>query len=61
MITNFLLILLGFVLLIKGADFLVEGASGIAKKFHILRKYGSADIILQLFQLVHQCPNYLLA
>lgn len=35
MITNFLLILLGFVLLIKGADFLVEGASGIAKKFHI--------------------------
>ena len=30
-----LLILLGFVLLIKGADFLVDGASNIAKKFHI--------------------------
>ena len=29
------LIILGFVLLIKGADFLVEGASNIAKKFHI--------------------------
>lgn len=29
------LILLGFALLIKGADFLVEGASNIAKKFHI--------------------------
>lgn len=30
-----LLILLGFLLLIKGADFLVDGASDIAKKFHI--------------------------
>ncbi len=30
-----LLIILGFVFLIKGADFLVEGASNIAKKFHI--------------------------
>lgn len=29
------LIIVGFVLLIKGADFLVEGASNIAKKFHI--------------------------
>lgn len=29
------LILVGFALLIKGADFLVEGASNIAKKFHI--------------------------
>lgn len=28
-------IILGFVLLIKGADFLVEGSSNIAKKFHI--------------------------
>ncbi len=35
MIINILLILIGFVLLIKGADLLVEGASGIAKKFHI--------------------------
>ena len=30
-----LLIILGFVLLIKGADYLVDGASNIAKKFHI--------------------------
>lgn len=35
MIVNILLILAGFILLIKGADWLVEGASGIAKKFHI--------------------------
>lgn len=30
-----ILIVLGFVLLIKGADLLVEGASGTAKRFHI--------------------------
>ena len=35
MVLNYVLILVGFVLLIKGADFLVNGASGIAKKFHI--------------------------
>ena len=35
MVVPILLILLGFALLIKGADFLVEGASNIAKKFHI--------------------------
>ena len=35
MIINILLILLGFFLLIKGADFLVDGASNVAKKFHI--------------------------
>lgn len=28
-------IIIGFVLLVKGADFLVDGASNIAKKFHI--------------------------
>ena len=32
MIISVLLIALGFVLLIKGADYLVEGASNIAKK-----------------------------
>ena len=37
-----LLIVLGFILLIKGADFLVDGASNIAKKFHI------PDIIIGL-------------
>ncbi len=35
MVVNVILILLGFVLLIKGADFLVSGSSGVAKKFHI--------------------------
>ena len=35
MFVNILLIILGFVLLIKGADFLVEGASQVAKRFHI--------------------------
>ena len=35
MIINCILIALGFLLLIKVADFLVDGASSIAKKFHI--------------------------
>ena len=35
MIIPILLIALGFILLIKGADFLVSGASNLAKKFHI--------------------------
>ena len=35
-------IIIGFVLLIKGADFLVDGASGLAKKFRI------SDIIIGL-------------
>ena len=35
MVEAIILILIGFVLLIKGADFLVNGAVGIAKKFHI--------------------------
>ncbi len=30
-----ILIVIGFILLIKGADFLVDGASGIAKRFNI--------------------------
>ena len=36
MLINIVLILIGFILLIKGADFSVSGASSIAKKFHIL-------------------------
>lgn len=32
---SILLITLGFILLVKGADFLVDGASNIAKRFHI--------------------------
>lgn len=35
MIIEILWIALGFILLIKGADFLVDGSSNIAKKFHI--------------------------
>ncbi len=35
MFISVILILIGFVLLIKGADFLVDGSSSIAKKFHI--------------------------
>ena len=30
-----LILLIGFVLLIKGADFFVEGSSSVAKKFHV--------------------------
>lgn len=35
MFFNIIMIVLGFVLLVVGADFLVKGASNIAKKFHI--------------------------
>ena len=35
MIKEILLIVVGFVLLIKGADFLVDGASSVAKRFRI--------------------------
>ena len=35
MLLNIIMIIIGFVLLIKGADFLVDGASEIAKRFHI--------------------------
>ncbi len=35
MIISIILIILGFILLIKGSDFLVNGASNIAKKFNI--------------------------
>jgi len=35
MALNIILIALGFILLIKGADFLVDGASKTAKRFHI--------------------------
>ncbi|MGN1104013.1 MAG: calcium/sodium antiporter [Candidatus Coproplasma sp.] len=31
----FLLLIIGFVLLVKGADFFVDGAAGIAKKLHV--------------------------
>lgn len=35
MVLNIILIIIGFGLLIKGADFLVEGSSDLAKKLHI--------------------------
>ncbi len=35
MVQAVLLIVVGFIFLIKGADFLVDGSSNIAKKFHI--------------------------
>lgn len=35
MILNIIFIIIGFALLIKGADYLVDGASNIAKKFNI--------------------------
>lgn len=31
----YFLLIIGFLLLIKGADFFVEGSSGVAKKFHV--------------------------
>ena len=34
-IKSILFMVAGFIILIKGADFFVDGASGIAEKFHI--------------------------
>lgn len=35
MVGSIILIIIGFALLVKGADFLIKGATGIAKKFHV--------------------------
>ncbi|MDO4282695.1 MAG: calcium/sodium antiporter [Clostridia bacterium] len=35
MINNFLLIMIGMILLVKGADFLVKGSAGIARRFKL--------------------------
>lgn len=35
MLLNIVLLIVGFVVLIKGADFFVDGASGIAENFHV--------------------------
>lgn len=35
LVWNVILLLVGFVLLIKGADYFVDGAAGIAERFHI--------------------------
>lgn len=42
MIVNILILLVGFVILIKGADFLVDGASGLA------RRYGVSELAIGL-------------
>ena len=34
-ILNYVFLIVGFVLLIKGADYFVEGSSSLAKRFHI--------------------------
>ena len=39
---NILLIVIGFALLIKGAEFLVDGASSLAKRFNV------SDIVIGL-------------
>ena len=52
MVVWILLIVVGFILLIKGADFLVDGASNIAKKFHI------PEIIIGLTVVSSNVKNY---
>ena len=46
MFLSVVLIIIGFVLLIVGADVLVDGSSGIAKKFHI------PDIVRKLWMIL---------
>lgn len=35
MFLQIILLIIGFIILIKGADFFVDGASGIAENFHV--------------------------
>ena len=35
MLINIILLVIGFIILIKGADIFVDGASGIAENFHV--------------------------
>ncbi len=35
MVLSIILLVIGFILLIKGADFFVDGSAGIAKRFHV--------------------------
>ena len=45
MIQNCILLILGFVILIKGADFFVEGASGIAENFKVSKMLVGLTIV----------------
>lgn len=47
------MLILGFVLLIKGADFFVEGSSAVARKLHI----PSMVIGMTIVAMVHPCRN----
>ena len=47
---SFILLIVGFLLLIKGADLFVEGAASIAKKFNVpAMVIGQAYILCRLF------------
>ena len=52
-IWTYVLLVVGFVLLIKGADFFVEGSSGIAKKL----KVPSLIIGLTIVAMGRQCGS----
>ena len=62
-VLNVFLLLLGFVLLVKGADFFVDGASGIAKKLKVstfiigvtVVALGLKNLLQNKFPL-HLCP-----
>ena len=65
MLLYIILIIVGFALLIVGADFLVDGASGIAKKFHIpeintVRKlFNNIIRMFQNFNLSQKTNNWI--
>ena len=60
MILNIILLIVGFVILIKGADVFVEGASGVAGNFKISKmligltivSFGTSAPVLNLYLVV---------
>ena len=42
------LLIFGFIILVKGADFLVDGASALAKKFNISDKWRARFLFIMI-------------
>ncbi|PJA49228.1 MAG: sodium:proton exchanger, partial [candidate division SR1 bacterium CG_4_9_14_3_um_filter_40_9] len=63
---TYILFIIGFVVLIKGADFLVQGASSLAKKFNISELVigltivaigtSAPELVVNMFSAFHGSP-----
>ena len=49
------ILVIGFVLLIKGADFFVEGSSSVAKKFNVPYYMGIDNFLKEYKNAVYSC------